>query len=256
MHEIDEDNAQRCVTPRSGYGVNLPVGSGLPVALHHDGSPDHNRERTSLMAKFTHKLLMAGVASVTLAIAATQAAPARADQTPTASYSRVGAWEIRVDSTLANSCYMTTTYRDGVVRFGYDNPHNSGFLSIKNSAWTSLVDGNVYQLTMQIDNNPPSPFKAMATTDTAGYRGLIMLFGDPENFMSGFGLTSQLRLSYQGREIGRFNLVGTAQGITAMNECNQAYGGPDFAVKQDPFKPTGPARPTAPARQIDPFKTL
>jgi hypothetical protein len=181
----------------------------------------------------------------------TSLSAARADQTPTVLYSTSGAWQIRVDSTLNNSCYMTAIYPDySVVRFGYDNLNNSAFLSIGNDAWKSLTSGVDYTLVMQIDNAQPKTVQARALTNSAGSITLFIPFKDPENFMSTFGLTSQVRLSYQGREIGRFNLVGTAQAITAMSECNQAYGGPSYAAKQDPF------RQTAPARRADPFKTL
>jgi hypothetical protein len=66
--------------------------------------------------------------------------------------------------------------------------------------------------------------------------------------MATFGLTNQVALFYQGRELTRFNLVGTARALSAVDECTRAYGGPDFTAKQDPFKPT------APARASDPFK--
>lgn len=226
--------------------------TGSPSRFTATAALTTTEKEPRFMAKFTNRLLMAGVASATLAIAATQAAPARADQSVTALYSTVGAWNIRVDTTLANSCYMSASYKDSVVRFGYNNPNKGGFLSIKNQTWASLVDGTIYQLTMQIDNNQPTPVKAIATTDTAGYRGLVIPFADPESFMATFGLTTQLRLSYQGSEIGRFNLVGTAQAIAAMTECNTAYGGPSYVAKAptDPFRQTGPARP------VDPFKTL
>jgi hypothetical protein len=192
----------------------------------------------------------------------TSLSAARADQTPTVLYSTSGLWQIRVDSTLNNSCYMATVYRDNsVVRFGYNNTNNSAFLSVGNEAWKSLTPGVDYTLVMQIDNDQPKTVQARAVTYSAGSTNLFIAFKDPENFMSAFGLTSQVRLSYQGREIGRFNLTGTAQAITAMNECNQAYGGPSYAAKQDPFRQTAPARQdpfrqTAPARPTDPFKTL
>ena len=70
-------------------------------------------------------------------------------------------------------------------------------------------------------------------------------------------LKNQMHLNYQGREIGGYNLVGTAQAITAMTACNTANGGPTYTAKApvDPFKaPADPFKPTAPARAIDPFK--
>jgi hypothetical protein len=209
------------------------------------------------MAKFTHKLLMAGLAGVTLAIAATQAAPARADQSVTTLYSQVGAWQIRVDSTLANACYMAATYHSNteVVRFGYNNLNHSAYMSVSDPAWTSLVNGSQYQLGLQIDGGQVTTFKAVASVEVGSAPSVVMWFSDPESFMSAFGLTRQVALFYQGRELTRLNLVGTAGALSAVDECTRAYTGTDFAAKRDPFRQTGPAQPAAPARQVDPFKT-
>jgi hypothetical protein len=200
---------------------------------------------------------MAGVASVTLAIAATQAAPARADQSVTTPYSQVGPWQIRVDTTLGNACYMAAVYHTNeVVRFGYNNLNHSAYMSVADPAWTSLVNGSQYQLGVQVDGGQVKPFKAVASAEAGSSPSVAMWFADPENIMSTFGLTNQVALFYQGRELTRLNLVGTARALNAVDECTRAYTGTDFAAKQDPFRPTGPVQPTAPARQGDPFKTL
>ena len=165
---------------------------------------------------------MAGVASVTLAIAATQAAPARADQSVTAPYSQVGAWQIRVDSTMANACYMAAVYHTNeVVRFGYNNLNHSAYMSVADPAWTSLVNGSQYQLGLQVDGGQVKPFKAVASVEVGSSPAVLMWFSDPENFMSAFGLTNQVALFYQGQELTRLNLVGTAGALQDLSESNR-----------------------------------
>ena len=96
------------------------------------------------MAKFTHKLLMAGVVNASLGNRRDTGSPSSGrpirHRSPIRKSGR-GKSGKPIKRQWANACYMAAVYHTHeVVRFGYNNLNHSAYMSVADPAWTSLVN--------------------------------------------------------------------------------------------------------------------
>src|SRR4029077_8979054 len=106
-------------------------------------------------------------------------------------WATVGMWEIMVDTTLNNGCFLLTVYDKGtIVRIGIDNNNSNGYIFVANNAWRSVEVGKEYRLTFQFDDETPwnGTFTAI---NLNGLAALANSFRDPK-FLVEFGAKQAL----------------------------------------------------------------
>lgn len=162
-----------------------------------------------------------------------------------AAWAKVGNWDVRVDPTLNNSCFMVGGYRSGtILRVGFDNRHNASYFVIGNAAWRSLEVGKRYQLGAQFDGGQIAYWDAQAVSmgDTIAL-SVVFNSPSPNEVLAVFGQRLSLRLFYQGTAVANLRLSGTAAAAAETINCNNQF----MATRPDPF--SGASRPVV----ADPF---
>ena len=172
-----------------------------------------------------------------LAFAGLLAATATAASQPNnevAAWGHVAGWDVMVDRTLGDGCFVIAVYEHSVLRVGFDITDHAVLVTIGDPAWQSLRTGKLYDLDMQFDNLPVWRGQA-AVLEARSFEKTLSTIADAD-WLTAFALSHTLVVSYQGREIERLSLKGTAAAVAEMLRCQQAMNGNREPVTQtDPF---------------------
>jgi len=200
------------------------------------------------------KIRTAALAATMLATAI--ATPAVADQPPTILWKAFDKWTVRSDKAFGYGCYMHANYPNGVgLRFGFNasNPSDiSGYVTLMNSEWKSLVPGQQYSVQVKFDsvrNSGWSTWTGVASPMTTGLPALVIPFTNVDIFIAAAGGTG-IHVTYQGKPVIDGNLPGSAQAVAELAACQQAMNASRSAPTPDPFRGSGTTRPR------DPFTPL
>jgi hypothetical protein len=171
-------------------------------------------------------------------------------------WKKVGDWQVRVDRSLSNGCFIIAAYTKGeIVRFGFDPSEQNGglYVLINSDSWKSLVKGKSYSLEYKFDEDSPWRGDFLATD-----MGLYGKSNKP-NFLIDFAAKRILTISYEGRFVARLPLTGSQAAIKEMWECQRAMLGQSAQGSSDPFAAEEQnardpfAGRTRPAVNLDPF---
>lgn len=190
--------------------------------------------------KFIVSLLVVGL-TMTVAIAGEN------DSTP---WGRVGNWEILVDMSLGNGCFMSASYTRGdVIRVGINNTNKNGYVVIGNPDWRSLEVGKQYDLTFEFEGEVPwnGTFRAMKLGEATF---LSASFSDAK-FLREFAGRTALTISYNGKVITRLPLTGSYAAMKSLIQCQDkvdAISAP-ASTHSDPFSGDSPRRASDPFAQ-------
>jgi hypothetical protein len=161
----------------------------------------------------------------------------------------VGGWEIRVDRTLDNGCFIFGSFEAGsILRVGFDPAAETGYVILGNDDWTSIELGKDYELVLQFDEEVP--WEATASGIFMGHPFLYMPFTDFD-FLDELGRKHRLSVAYEGEEIARLRLQDSYAAILEMVTCQAALledGKQKRAERDDPFSGGRPARHSDPFR--------
>jgi hypothetical protein len=166
-------------------------------------------------------------------------------------WKKVGDWEIRVDRSLNNGCFIIGSYTQGeIVRIGLDPSEQNGrlYILINSDSWKSLVKGKAYTLQYRFDED--TPWRAPSVATDMGLYGKT----NTSDFLVDFANKRILTISYEGRFVARLPLTGSQAAIKEMLECQRAMLGARSAQgsSSDPFADDGRGR-GRPAVNLDPF---
>lgn len=183
-----------------------------------------------------------------VALACGLAAPAQAQDSIPWGSGEVAGWSTLIDTTIDNGCFILADFDGGTtLRLGIDpTVGNDGYLYIANNEWQSIVDGDPYQLTIQMDNSDPwdAPSTGLWLGSTPG---LLLTFSDP-NFIAEFATLNRIEINYGKTGLGAYSLRGTMRAVSAMLDCQEAMDA-QRATVSDPFadgaKKSGKADPFA-----------
>jgi hypothetical protein len=160
---------------------------------------------------------------------------------PSAKWSQVGPWQIMVDRSIGNSCFMISSYGNGtMLRVGFNNLNNSSYFFISNPAWQSLEAGKQYQIAGQFDGGQMVSWTANAV-NMSGSIVLSVGFDSPSptEVLTIFGQRLNFKLYYHGNLLANMNLNGTAAAIAETINCNQQVSAKNDQ-KSDPFLKSAP----------------
>lgn len=166
-------------------------------------------------------------------------------------WKKVGGWDIRVDPSLSNGCFLLASYVTGTVfRFGFDMGTGNAYFLIANANWKSIEEGKSYKLVFQFDERPE--WTGEGTSKKFG-DDLTALVGSVSDtvFFNELARSHVLSASYKRREIARLALKGSYAAVRELIKCQaemRAAGGTDRRASKDPF-----ASGRAEAKAKDPF---
>jgi hypothetical protein len=181
-------------------------------------------------------LLLAGII--------TAGAPAAFATEPSPLWRTVGEWQVRVDPTLGQGCFMIGGYvRGDILRIGFDNKNRIGYIMLGNPKWESLEIGKIYAVNLQFDSGQPVTWRGRAT-DMNGSKVLYFPF-DNMHFMKSFAEHNSLTVSYNNNLVTQLLLTGTYAAVQVLVDCNRQFLA---ATGDDPFRSGVPSNdPFSPA---------
>jgi hypothetical protein len=194
------------------------------------------------------KSTVAALALLTAAAAALAAGSARAAETDL--WETVGGWQVRVDHSLSDACYMAAGYPESgtVLRFGFlDRAATRVYLSLENPAWGSLIEGQDYWLAANLAGYKSYKIGVRAERNAGG---LIQLNSTiiSADLVAELANARGIAFWFEGRGVGNFSLKDSAAAMHSTAACQIAMArthNPDpFAASprslpsRDPFRGT------------------
>ncbi len=154
----------------------------------------------------------------------------------------VGGWNLWVDHTLGDSCFVMRAYkRGGVFRIGFNPSPSNGYIVLANRAWKSLSTGSKYPIELRFGDRPP--WNGNATARKVG--DVVALYMDfaGDNLITEMARADVLSIKYQEQIIVKIGLTAAAT-VDELNRCqarangarlSPAPGGESGPVVTDPF---------------------
>lgn len=144
-----------------------------------------------------------------------------ADESETVRWKLVDGWDIRVDPSVNNGCYIAATYQSGnIFRLGFDRQNANGYIMVINQNWASLVAGNKYPIALQFDSE--SPWEGNATARLMGTLPALTIGFSTPNVMKELASKSNLKIFYKEKEIATLGLKGSATAVDELVKCQDA----------------------------------
>ena len=161
--------------------------------------------------------------------------------------SNVGGWNVAVDRTIGDSCFILAAFEnDFVVRFQFNNRAQNVQFIIGNLKWASVEDGEAYD--MEVAFGPADAWSG----DGMGYLwndilpSLVLsvpVEGERASaFLDEFARMDGVRVRHEGVEVANLAFQHNAEAVAEMLACQQVM----FANlgSTDPFKGAqAPAEP-------------
>jgi serine protease Do len=164
-------------------------------------------------------------------------------QAQTTLWHKHGFWEIRLDKTINDSCFVTATGERGTsIRFGINkNRNRQGYMLVGNKNWGTLQGGQDYEIQFRFDDSTlwKAPARAVRLD---GYNHLLFYFDKQEIFLD-FIRRNWIYMYIKGQLITSISMKGSSVAFNEMVRCQKNADG-------SPIQPS-PSRRENP---MDPFK--
>lgn len=160
--------------------------------------------------------------------AALAAGPAAAQDTE--QWGTARGWDVRVDSSMGDGCFVLAGFEDGTVfRLGFDRTDDSAYLMVGNDDWSSIEEGKDYALEIRMDR--AAPWEAPATGVRLDGSPFLFIPLDEADFVDEFMRKHTLAIDYDGTAVAHLSLEGSSAAIVEMVECQEKVD-----RGEDPFK--------------------
>jgi hypothetical protein len=145
-----------------------------------------------------------------------------------------GGWDIMIDPSLGNGCYIYTEYDAGtVVRLGFSPDDDEAYLMVGNAKWNSIQDGKDYDVQVRMDRD--SPWYVTATGVQFDGLPFLMAETDDTDFLLDFAKKNSLAVSYGGQTVTSLSLSGTYAAVSEMINCQEQVNKRGGNSSADPF---------------------
>lgn len=166
----------------------------------------------------------------------------------TVAWKKVGGWQILVDRTIGNSCFLVGSFVGGTVfRIGFDALKDSAYVMVGDDAWTSIEVGKEYDIEIQFDREPP--WQVTAEAIDLGHP-FLSAYTKQWDFIKEFKKKHSLSIKYKNKEIALLNLKGSSVAVDEMVRCQTVFS---KAGKKKSYSKNDPFRSGTPAKSRDPF---
>ncbi len=137
-------------------------------------------------------------------------------------YSQAGGWDVVVDTTLGNGCFLTSEFEDGsTVRIGFNRTAGNGYVAAFNENWGDIVDGESYPITFLLDEEQ---YDGAATgMHLDALPGAVISF-DSVDFLSDLAARNTMTLQSEGEDVMMIDLSGSDEAVAETIACQEAQG--------------------------------
>lgn len=135
-------------------------------------------------------------------------------------WGKVRGWDILIDESLGNGCFIYTEYRDGTaLRLGFDRTRDNSYIMIGNRDWDKIEQDGSYDIIIRMDR--AAPWHATASGVILGHLPLLMAHTDDTKFLLDFAKKRGITVEYRGDTIAKLSLAGTFAAMTEMLNCQK-----------------------------------
>lgn len=137
-------------------------------------------------------------------------------------YSQAGGWDVVVDTTLGNGCFLTSEFEDGsTVRIGFNRVAGNGYVAAFNENWGDIVDGESYPISFLLDEEQYDGTATGMHLDVLP--GAVISF-DSVDFLSDLAARNTMTLQSQGEDVMTIDLSGSDEAVAETIACQDAQG--------------------------------
>lgn len=152
-------------------------------------------------------------------------------QSETRIWDTVGSWNIVVDRTLGDACFVLSEFEDDtVLRIGLDRrTPGQSYVMVANASWKSLVLGEEHPMKFQFDGE--SPWEATSEViEVSGVKALSTPFKD-NAFWAEFASSDELSIYAGARPVAMLSLDGSGKALDSLIACQKYWNGRDPFAK-------------------------
>lgn len=147
--------------------------------------------------------------------------------------SSVQGWDLFVDRTLNNGCFIIAYFEGNTAfRIGFNRKANTAYLIVADDDWKSLEVSKEYEIGIQFDRQVP--WEVTAEAIQMGEQIALWAQTQKVEFLDEFVRKHGMTVSYKNRTIASLSLKGTAAAISEMVVCQDAMDGK--TSQNDPFQ--------------------
>lgn len=139
--------------------------------------------------------------------------------TDTKLWKRVETWDVRIDPSLNNGCFILNTYEPGSIRLGFNKLDETSYLIIYVRDWKYLDAGKEYEIEVEFDNKGrwKANASAVAMNGTVALRASVVR----ALFFKEFSEAEAMKVFYKSSEILTLSLSGSSQAMNEMIACQE-----------------------------------
>lgn len=152
-------------------------------------------------------------------------------------YKKIGDWDIRVDRTMDNGCFLLAQWEGGsLFRAGFDMSDLSLYVIVGDPSWKSIDLGRNYPIEIYFGDEDGWEGNAQGFSfnrpENAMFLQLwIMDEEDITNFLDEFMREEVVDVRYEGESIAYLQLTNSAKAGSALLECQRE----NWHDNRDPF---------------------
>ena len=159
----------------------------------------------------------------------------------TPEYDTVGAWSIRVDTSLDYGCFLYSSFEGGSeFRLGVDLRNYQIYLVVGDPDWQSIEYGKRYDVELKFGDETkwtaPARGFSFDPPENQPYLTVNLTSGDEDSvalFLTEFMEEPNFQVFYNGPSILNLNLTGSYQATIKLFECQEAMN--SINEPNDPF---------------------
>ena len=152
--------------------------------------------------------------------------------------SDLNGWEVAVDRTINNSCFLLAGFaNDFVLRLQVNKQQQNVQFIVGNIRWSSLKVGESYPISVAFGDATPWEGEGIGHEWSSILPSLVLSVpsdGDlAAHFLDEFAAQDVARVTFEGKEIANLSLADSAPAVNSLMDCVAAMH--DFKPSDDPF---------------------
>ena len=155
------------------------------------------------------------------------------DQQPL--WKKVDGWQIRVDTTLDNSCFLVQLFEGfTVLRLGFNKPAQTFYVLVGDKDWESIEVGKEYPIQIRFGN--ARPWGGNAGAIDIGVPALTLSLRKAESitkFLGEFMRKSSVKIAYRNKTITHLSLKSSFKAGRELLACQEVLD--KTQERKDPF---------------------
>lgn len=131
-------------------------------------------------------------------------------------------WDVMIDPSLGNGCLIQSEFTDGsVVRIGFDNDKEAGYVTAFNDGWGDIAEGATYEVFFSLDG---AEYAGEATGIYLGDTPGADIEFDSVDFLFDIAQKQTMTLYNINGQVMAIDLTGSYNALEAALECQDEQG--------------------------------